>query len=437
MAANESDLERKRTAFAATIRWGMANMEKDSLLPPVGPNYPEIAASLLVQKENGVSVFNGGPMHYETYNLDDSWLTPVEVKDKQGYGNFHVLYLNCTPKDPKDAKVEFSQARTVGLKVGDVRDAQVRALHRTIMGGDPTPRIIVRPSFVGSLYFPNMAHRLVIPSVDTLRTRLGKLVQTLKLPLDAAAVEIDEEQLHESEFRTFCDYPTISMGKPEEIYSEAGHLYMYPVVVPKDPWQFYQIFTSNPLEEMDRAKPTLIRTDSGCDIGQLYRDMGCECRDQFIGALKAIHGTDGDTGGMVIHVPTQDGRGYGMNTKMETEGIKKGVSMIYNRHNHEELDTVAAAKLVFGEKYWDVRTFHGTGRILKELGFHRINILTDNIPKVTHLRESGLLTDRIETGTKGNEVSRRHVDAKHKTDLYFHDNEGDESKDPNHEPGED
>ncbi len=390
--------------------------------PPVSSRYPEIASKLLTFDREGVRTFNGGPLDFREYGIDKSWLTPVEVEDRDGWTNFHIIFLNCAPVDAANVPVEISYARNVGLKVGDVRDSSVGYLHRIIMGGDKTPRVIVRPSLIGSLYYPKISTTLDMPTPETLAHRIVKLKRVLKLNFDTDNISKNALNGLTRGFELYAEYPQFYMGMPEQIYSEAGLINKYPIVSPDDPWKYFQLFTNKPLEKINKLPPIVLRTDSGCDAGQLYRDLGCDCRDQFITALKAIHrGDENDLGGIVVHIPTQDGRGYGMNTKMETEGIKRGMAMVFNGQdeNIEPSNTIKAAQKVFDEDY-DVRTYDGTARILFQIGFRSVIVYTDNVDKVACLRRGGLEVERRPTDTQGNKLNNHHIHAKHQTQKYFH-----------------
>lgn len=389
--------------------------------PPISPRYSEIAASLLVLDKEGVRAFNGGPFDFRGYGIEKSWLVPAEVEDHVGWTNFHILYLNCTPSDAENVPVTVSYAPELGLKVGDVKDKTVGWLHRSIMGGDQTPRIIVRPSLIGSLYYPKISTPLERPSSRVLVGRMKRLVKMLNLQLDTEKINVPAINRLTKGFSLYAEYPQFFMAAPRRVQSEAGFIYVYSIVSPDDPWKYFQLFTDKPLEKMDKRPQVMLRTDSGCDVGQLYRDMGCDCRDQLITALKNIHrGDDNDLGGIVIHIPTQDGRGYGMNTKMETEGLKKAERVVFNRQDGhiEPLNTVQAAEKVFGND-WDPRTFDGTARILVQIGFKSVIVYTDNKEKVACLRRGGLEVEQRPTGTKGNEFNSHHIRAKHRTDKYF------------------
>lgn len=415
--------ELERRGFEESVKRQLNEVsETDLAKPPIAHNYPEIAARLLFFEQDGVRAFTGGPLDHRRYGINTSWLVPVEVEDKDGFSNFHLIYLNCNPKIAKDAPAYLSFARDVGLKVGDLSDPQSAGLHKLIMAGDLEPKIIIRPSMVGSLYYPRILSLLDMPSSDTVVSRLKKLVQVTGLNLQAPSIPKRLVDNLTIEFELYNEYPSFFMGVPERIYSEVGVIYAYSLVSPDDPWKYIQLFTDKPLEKMDKRPQIVLRTDSGCDIGQLYRDAGCDCRDQLIDGLKKIHrGDHNDLGGIVVHIPTQDGRGYGMNTKMETEGLKRAFRMPSNDRDDYvyPLNTVEAGEKVFGD-YWDPRTFDGTARILTQIGFESVIVYTDNKAKVECLRRGGLKVEQRPTGTKGNEYNSQHIQAKHRTDKYFH-----------------
>ena len=61
----------------------------------------------------------------------------------------------------------------------------------------------------------------------------------------------------------------------------------YGLVLDDDPWKYYELFSPKPVEEVS-ADELLVRVDSGCDIGQIFDDRGCDCRELLHTALAAI-----------------------------------------------------------------------------------------------------------------------------------------------------
>jgi 3,4-dihydroxy 2-butanone 4-phosphate synthase / GTP cyclohydrolase II len=190
-------------------------------------------------------------------------------------------------------------------------------------------------------------------------------------------------------------------------------------MLPDDPWKYYELYTPRPIQDIS-TKNLLVRIDSGCDIGQIYNDNGCDCREQLHSTLRELqHVNDG----VIIHIPGQDGRGFGAATKMETEGLKRGIRVITNQRDLRPMDTVAAAQQLLGRDF-DIRTYEGAGKILNELGVDSIRLNTDNRLKVQGMSENGITVRRQATGTTGANGSLGHVQAKHQhADIYFGEHE--------------
>ncbi len=399
-------------------------------IPETSENYPDVTFNLLRRehREAGVIEFLGGPTDWrDKWGIERSWLQPVEVDDLVGTetsSDFHLLYIDCYPWDlPDDVRVVFNIANETDLKLENPND-DVSSLRNLIREHDGKPTVVVRLSTVGSLYYPKMSTPVNLPSREGLRDKLNRLGRATGLNLDVADSQIDD-LLTRAEFDVWGEVGPFVIGKAREITNAHGTFYAYGIYRPDDPWQFYEIYAAQRLETMDRHEPVQMRIDSGCDIGQLYSDRGCDCHAQLLTALGEIR----KSGGIIVHAPTQDGRGYGMNTKMETEGGKRGMPAVYNQSAPgefmEPMDTVAAAELVFQSGKFDLRTFDGMGVFLKMLGFTRVKVFTDNTRKIQALEDTGLSVERLKTNTAANadlsEETLGHIRAKHRTDLYLDD----------------
>jgi GTP cyclohydrolase II len=161
-----------------------------------------------------------------------------------------------------------------------------------------------------------------------------------------------------------------------------------------------------------------VRLDSGCVSGQIYDDDTCDCLDQLHHGLHKMV-TDNQKG-LIIHMPTHDGRGYGTAPKAETEIYKRsGKGRVHAAL--EKMDTVSAAKFLYGEsQQYDLRTFDGAAKILKSLGIQRVKLLTDNKTKLNALVENGIQVVREKTDTQKESCSE-HLAAKKSSESYFSD----------------
>lgn len=218
------------------------------------------------------------------------------------------------------------------------------------------------------------------------------------------------------------DSPVITSQSMDWIYKirekrhdyKGANIYVTDFILEDDPWHHYQIVSQKWITFWldNKSLWTIVRIDSGCDSGQIYGDDMCECREQLHEGIDAML----QEWGIVIHIPTQDGRWYGCATKMETEGLKEWLAMMTNGDHVQPMDTVKAAEHLFGAEY-DIRTFHGAGKILHALGFRDVILLTGNIEKISHLASAGI---RVET--KNIKVDKascvHHTNAKYATPLY-------------------
>jgi 3,4-dihydroxy 2-butanone 4-phosphate synthase / GTP cyclohydrolase II len=144
-----------------------------------------------------------------------------------------------------------------------------------------------------------------------------------------------------------------------------------------DQWEKYSVIIKAGLNQ-DRLIPVfknteqlVLRTDSGCETGQVFDDMTCDCGDQLQLALKTIEQV-GE--GMVINIPRQDGRGMGLTFKLATLWIQDVLKM----------NTVESATLLAPGGVIDVRTYAGVICIIKffEVSENcKINLATNNPKK--------------------------------------------------------
>lgn len=128
-----------------------------------------------------------------------------------------------------------------------------------------------------------------------------------------------------------------------------------------DEWKHYQVLVkasfdvSRLMPKFQKRKQVIIRPDSGCATGQRFTDLTCDCREQLHVTMKTIAQAGQ---GLIVHMPTQDGRGKGL-------GFKLGTLWLQDELN---VNTVESASMLANDGNIDVRTYAGVIGILKFLG---------------------------------------------------------------------
>jgi 3,4-dihydroxy 2-butanone 4-phosphate synthase/GTP cyclohydrolase II len=142
----------------------------------------------------------------------------------------------------------------------------------------------------------------------------------------------------------------------------------------------------------------LVRMHSSCFTGDLIASLRCDCGDQLQIALKMI-AEEGR--GVLVYLP-QEGRGIGLAQKIRAYALQD-----------EGLDTVEANHAL-GFKA-DMRDYGIGLQVLKDLGLHRIRLLTNN-PKKTeafNLRGFDLaVTDQVPIISPVNQHNAKYLQTK-------------------------
>ena len=206
-------------------------------------------------------------------------------------------------------------------------------------------------------------------------------------------------------------YNIVSSGAMELSYKDKisiGRLFHIQV---NDEWRDYYVLYIGLLDQNkmpnlaeNNDKEIIVRIDSGCLTGMVFGDRTCDCHEQLSIAIDSAI----ENGiGFIIHIPSQDGRGMGIDFKLKT--------LDEQYYNH--LNTVESAKKVSHLENIDRRTYHGAVGCLKLLGVKlnmRLNIATNNPEKIEAFKLAGftnLNTSRVFATHISDEV-KKHLSAK-------------------------
>jgi 3,4-dihydroxy 2-butanone 4-phosphate synthase / GTP cyclohydrolase II len=150
------------------------------------------------------------------------------------------------------------------------------------------------------------------------------------------------------------------------------------------------------LGDLSNPAPVLVRLHSECLTGDALGSLRCDCGDQLRQAQAAI----AREGRGVLLYLRQEGRGIGLPAKLQAYALQDA-----------GLDTVEAnEQLGFVP---DARHYGIAAQMLRDLGLHRLRVLTNNPAKLDALAGFGFaVVERIPLIAPDRPERRRYLDAK-------------------------
>jgi GTP cyclohydrolase II len=146
----------------------------------------------------------------------------------------------------------------------------------------------------------------------------------------------------------------------------------------------------------DPATPVLVRLHSECFTGDLLGSLRCDCGDQLRGAIAEI----AKSGGGVVLYLSQEGRGIGLANKLRAYELQDA-----------GFDTIDANELLGFDA--DERVYLPAAAMLRQLGFTRVRLLTNNPDKVTALTRCGIeVVERVPHAFPANAHNERYLRTK-------------------------
>lgn len=140
-----------------------------------------------------------------------------------------------------------------------------------------------------------------------------------------------------------------------------------------------------------------VRVHSGCVTGDIFHSLRCDCYAQLQEALARIVDIPN---GVLIYLPYHEGRGIGLFRKIQSYALQD-----------QGLDTVDA-NLHIGAPI-DARDYSMAACILRDLGFTRIRLMTNNPAKVAALEAAGIaVAERVPLVVESGPHNARYLETK-------------------------
>ena len=143
-------------------------------------------------------------------------------------------------------------------------------------------------------------------------------------------------------------------------------------------------------------EPVLVRVHSSCATGDIFGSLRCDCGEQLHKAMQMI---EKEGKGAVIYL-IQEGRGIGLMEKMKAYKLQE-----------EGMDTVDA-NICLGHQA-DERDYGVGAQILREVGIHKMRLLTNNPVKRVGLEAYGLeIVENVPIEVTPNVYNERYLHTK-------------------------
>lgn len=149
-------------------------------------------------------------------------------------------------------------------------------------------------------------------------------------------------------------------------------------------------------DNLKKNQPVLTRLHSECFTGDLLASLKCDCGDQLRGAINEI----ATAGGGVLLYLAQEGRGIGLVNKLRAYELQDS-----------GFDTIDANEQLGFDA--DERIYLPAAEILRQLGFKKIRLMTNNPDKIDSLAACGIdVVERVKHSFRSNQHNEQYIKTK-------------------------
>ena len=184
----------------------------------------------------------------------------------------------------------------------------------------------------------------------------------------------------------------VEKGEQVDMPTEHGHFRLIPFRQKSNGLEHVALIKG----EWENDEPILVRVHSSCITGDIFGSQRCDCGSQLHEAMKLI---EKEGKGVIVYL-NQEGRGIGLMNKMRAYKLQE-----------EGMDTVDA-NICLGFKA-DERDYGVGAEILRQIGVHKMRLITNNPVKRIGLESYGLtITENVSIEIEPNDYNSRYLHTK-------------------------
>lgn len=184
----------------------------------------------------------------------------------------------------------------------------------------------------------------------------------------------------------------VERGEEVDMPTEWGHFRLIPFKQKSNGLEHVALIKG----EWKEDEPILVRVHSSCITGDIFGSQRCDCGAQLHRAMELI---ENENKGVIVYL-NQEGRGIGLMNKMKAYKLQE-----------EGMDTVDA-NLCLGFKA-DERDYGVGAEILRQIGVHKMRLITNNPVKRIGLESYGLeIVENVGCEIEPNSHNSRYLHTK-------------------------